>query len=187
MEFDWINIESVDDTVIKEFDCGNHAFNDFLCEKAKAWNAAGESVTYVFADEAEIKEKSVSRIYGFITINAIGLLFNNDGKNEYLSCAEIRLFAIANQLRKRHDNTISWSDTIFKIALQNLYQMSTSVIGFKAIFLNANHDGLQLYIDNGFDSISEYVIPQNDSKIELDECTPLLLMITSDTVYKIFS
>ena len=50
MRFEWTTIESVDDAVIKEFDCGNHAFNDFLYEKAKAWNADGESVTYVFAD-----------------------------------------------------------------------------------------------------------------------------------------
>lgn len=187
MEFDWINIESVDDTVIRDFDCGNHAFNDFLYKKAKIWNAAGESVTYVFADEAEIKEKSVCRIYGFATINTMGLLFDNDGKNEYLSCAEIRLFAIAKQLRKRHDKSIFWSDIIFKMLLQNLYYMSTNVIGFKAIFLNANHDGLQLYQNNGFDAINEYIVPQKDSQIEIEDCTPLLLMITSDTLYNIFS
>ena len=187
MEFDWINIESVDDTVIERFDCGNHAFNDFIHEKAKRWNDAGESVTYVFADAEEIQKHSVSQIYGFISINAIGLLFDNNGQNEYLSCVEIRLFAIAKQLRKHHDSSVVWSDVIFKTLLQNLYQMSTSVIGFKAIFLNANHDGYKLYINNGFNAIDKYVAPNCDSKIDTEGCTPLLLMITSEMVEDIFT
>jgi len=186
MEFDWINIESVDDTVIDKFDCGNHAFNDFIQKQAKKWNAAGESVTYVFADIDEIKNHAVTRIYGFASINTLGLLFNNGKQNEYLPCAEIRLFAIAKQLRKHHDQTVLWSDIIFKTLLQNLYHMSTGIIGFKAIFLNANHDGYQLYIDNGFEIIKEYTVPQIDLKIEIEECTPLLLMITSKMIDNIF-
>lgn len=180
------NIESVDDTVIKEFDCGNPAFNVFLSEKAKDWNDSGESVTYVFVDADEEKDDSISRIYGFASINALGLLFDNDGRNEYLSCAEIRLFAIARQLRKNHDKTIEWSNILFKTLLQELYSMSTRTIGFKAIFLNANREGYQLYKDNGFEVISEYVTPQNDSKIESEDCTPLLLKINSETVERIF-
>lgn len=152
----------------------------------KKWNAEGECVTYVFADATEVANSKVSRIYGFAAINTMGLLFDNDGKNEYLSCAEIRLFAIAKQLRKHHDQSIEWSDIIFKTLLQNLYHMSTNIIGFKAIFLNANHDGYQLYIDNGFEIIKEYTVPQNDSKIEIEECTPLLLMITSEMIDNIF-
>lgn len=187
MNFDWVNVESVDTAVIRDFDCGNRAFNEFLHEKARAWSADGESVTYVFADEAEIKEKRVSRIYGFAAVNTMGLLFDKDGRSTYLPCAEIRLFAIAKQLRKRHNSTIVWRDVIFKNLLQNLYQMSTSVIGFKAIFLNANHDGYQLYRDNGFEPLGEYTAPQNDEKIETDDCTPLLLMITDDMLYDIFS
>jgi len=61
------------------------------------------------------------------------------------------------------------------------------VIGFKSIFLNANHDGYQLYKDNGFNAISEFIAPQNDSRIDLLGCTPLILMITPDMVYNIFS
>ena len=115
------------------------------------------------------------------------MLFDNNGQNEYLSCAEIRLFAIAKQLRKHHDPSIMWSDIIFKTLLQNLYQMSTSVIGFKAIFLNANHDGYQLYINNGFNVIDEYIAPDSDPKIDTGDCAPLLLMITSEMVDNIFS
>ena len=187
MEFEWLNIEGVSDAVIKEFDCGNRAFNDFLYEKAKVWNAKGESVTYVFADAAEIEKKAVTRIYGFVAINTLGLLFDNNGQAEYLSCAEIRLFAISKQLRKRHDKTIQWSDIIFKKLLQNLYQMSTSMIGFKAIFLNANHEGYQLYKNNGFEPIKEYVAPQKDPKITVEDCTPLILTINDDMICEIFS
>lgn len=186
MEFEWTNVESVEDSVINNFDSGNHAFNDFIYNRAKLWNSAGEAITYVFADAEEISKQTVTRIYGFATINALGLLYDNDGRNEYLPCVEIRLFAIAKQLRKNHNPSIEWSNIIFKTLLQNLYQMSTSVIGFKAIFLNANHDGYQLYIDNDFTPIKEYVTPEVDEKIKIENCTPLLLMITDDTIYNMF-
>ena len=186
MRFDWISIEGVDDAVIKNFDCGNHAFNDFIHNKAKLWSSSGESVTYVFIDEDE-KGKEISRIYGFASINTMGLLYDNNGNNEYLPCAEIRLFAIAQQLRKHHDSSIEWSDTIFKTLLQNLYEMSTKVIGFKAIFLNANHDGYDLYIKNGFDEITDFIKPETDEKIDIEDCTPLLLIINDEMLYSIFS
>ena len=187
MDFEWVNIESVDEAVIKKFDCGSHAFNSFLYEEARKWNASGESVTYAFADSEEIEKQAISRIYGFASINAIGLSYENEGRILYLPCAEIRLFAIAKQLRKRHDQTVNWSDILFKTLLRNLYQMSTTVIGFKAIFLNANHEGYQLYKDNGFEEITEYTVPQKDTEVDINECTPLLLMITNDVIYNIFS
>lgn len=184
MNFDWINIESVDDAVIKEFDSGNHAFNDFIHNKAKTWNDKGESVTYAFIDR---DEKEISRIYGFVSINTMALLYDNNGKNEYLPCVEVRLFAIAQQLRKHHDSSVEWSDTIFKTLLQNLYCMSTKVIGFKAIFLNANHEGYGLYINNGFVEITDYIKPEEDEKIDIEDCTPLLLIINDEMLYNIFS
>ncbi len=97
------------------------------------------------------------------------------------------MFAISKELRKRHDDTVEWSDIIFKTLLQNLYHMSTNVIGFKAIFLNANHEGYNLYKNNGFEAIDEYIAPQTDSEIELEDSTPLLLMITSEMIDNIFS
>ncbi len=187
MIFEMINIESIDEAVVQAFDCGNPSFNDFLQNKAKPWNAAGECVTYAFADADEVLRKSITRIYGFASLNTLGLLYTDNGQNQYLHCAEIRLFAIAKQLRKRHDQTVMWSDVIFKTLLQHLYFMSTSVIGFKALFLNANHDGRQLYIDNGFTEITDYLAPRTDEKFNIKDCTPLLMMITSDTLYDIFA
>lgn len=186
MEFKLINIEGVDDAVIEKFDSGSHAFNRFLNEKAKTWNATGEAVTYVFVDETEAKSGTISRIYGYASINALGLQYENNGKIEYLPCAEIRLFTIAKQLRKHHDITVEWSSILFKILLQELYYISTHVIGFKAIFLNANHDGYQLYKSNGFSEIGEYAAPQSDPKIDIEDCVPLLLVIDEDMIYDIF-
>lgn len=188
MELEWTNIHNVSDDVIRNFDSGNDKFNDFLYNTAKSWNDTGESITYVFVDKNEKEENIISRILGFAAINSAGLLFQNTtDEYECLSCAEIRLFAIDKRLRKHHDQSIFWSDIIFKVLLQNLYQMSTSVIGFKAIFLNSNHDGYQLYTNNGFEPIDKYLTPRSDPKIDIGDCIPLLLTITSDTIYNIFS
>ena len=187
MTFDWINIKDVDDAVIKDFDSGNYVFNDFLKEKARNWQNVGEAVTYLIVDADEILEKKITRVYGFVAINAIGLLYEEDHVKKYLPCAEIRMFAIAKQLRKRHDITIEWSDIIFKTVLQNLYFMSTSVIGFRGIFLNANHDGYKLYTENGFGEIANYISPDEDEKIEIDGCIPLLLIIDDEMLYDIFA
>ena len=131
--------------------------------------------------------RQYKRIYGYVSINTMGLLYKaEDKENRYLSCAEIRVFAIAKQLRKRHDTTIKYSDLIFKMVLQNLYELSTSVIGFKAIFLNANHEGKHLYSDNGFVEITEYIAPTDEKKMELANTTPMLLIIDDDMIYNIF-
>lgn len=186
MEFEWVNIESVDDSVVRKFDSGNHAFNNFLYNDAKKWSSCGEAVTYVFADKDEIALSNISRIYGFVAINTMGLLYRETDSNKYLHCCEIRLFAIAEQLKRRYSQDAEWSDIIFKVLLQNLYEMSTRTIGFKGIFLNANDEGINLYKRNGFQEITSFVEPQEDDKIETEKCTPLLLIIDDDTLYDIF-
>lgn len=185
MRFEWINIEQVDDSIINAFESGDSTFDEFLKENAKKWQASSESATYVFADEEEVKNRSVTRIYGYVSINTMGLLYSSEEK-KYLSCAEIRMFAIAKQLRKRHDITVDWSTQLFKLVLQNLYEMSTKVIGFKAIFLNANSNGYKLYKENGFEDITEYVTPETEEKIGIEGCKPLLLVINDDMLYDIF-
>lgn len=186
MTFDWVNIKDVNDAVINEFDSGEYVFNSFLKEKARTWQDNGEAATYVFADAEEIAHKNITRIYGYASINTMGLLYSEGDIDRYLSCAEIRMFSIASQLRKRHDPTIHWSEIIFKVLLQNLYCMSTSVIGFHAVFLNANNNGYKLYVDCGFQEIDDYVIPQDDEKLDISECTPLLLIIDDNALYKMF-
>jgi len=186
MEFDWINIEEVDDALLKEFDSGNESFNFFLRTKAKTWQSQGETVTYVFVDKSEIISGSYSRVYGYISINTLGLLYYDGNSKKYLSCAEIRMFAIAKQLRKHHDSSITWSEMLFKVALQNLYFMSVHTIGFRAIFLNANHDGYELYKNIGFEEIEEFIPPDEEKGIDIQGCVPLLLVMGDEMLYNIF-
>ena len=96
------------------------------------------------------------------------------------------MFSIAKELRKRHDPTIKWSEIVFKVLLQNLYNMSTSIVGFRAVFLYANTNGYNLYKECGFQEIDEYLIPETDDKVEVEGCTPLLLVINDNAIYDMF-
>ncbi|MBR0411074.1 MAG: hypothetical protein IJI25_08750 [Eubacterium sp.] len=186
--FCWVNIVDVPVAVINDFDSGNAKFNEFLKERARDWQTNGEAVTYLIVTEKDLETKTYTRIYGYVSINTMGLLYiSHDGGNRYLPCAEIRMFAISRNLRKHHDPTITYSDTIFKLILQNLYELSTSVIGFRAIFLNANHEGFQLYTDNNFRKISELIPPTEEEKLDIDGTTPMLLPIDDKMIYDIFS
>lgn len=187
MHFEWVRINEVDESLLSGFDSGSSLFNEFLTEKAQKWTDGSEAVTYVCVDEAEKNTQIYTKIYGFASINTTGLQYSTIDKCRYLNCAEIRMFAIAKQLRKRHDTTIEWSTIIFKSLLQMLYEMSTSVIGFKAIFLNSNKDGYHLYKECGFEEITDFISPQEDEKVDIEECTPLLLIINDDMLYDIFS
>ena len=165
--FCWVALGEVPEPLLHDFDCGNPDFNEFLTERASAWQDSGETVTYLIVTEDDRDSGHYSRIYGYVSINATGLLHaTDDSSSKYLSCAEIRMFAIAKQLRKRHDPTIPYSDLIFKLVLQNLYEMSVKTIGFKAIFLNANHEGIQLYRDNGFAPVKDFVPPTEEDKFD---------------------
>lgn len=187
-DFCWININQVPQSVINAFDSGNEVFNDFLKETALRWQNNGEAVTYLIVTENERKANCYTRIYGYVSINSMGLLYDTQGENrKYLPCVEIRMFAIAKQLRKRHDPMIKYSDMIFKLILQNLYELSTKVIGFRAIFLNANKDGFRLYKDNHFEILSDFVSPTDEEKIDISDTTPMLLFINDTMLYNIFS
>lgn len=189
MEFEWINIR--DDMITQElldsFQSGNSVFDDFLKEKAYDWQDHSESSTYVFVTKDDLDAGIIERIYGYVSINATGLLFqNDDGDNQYLSCAEIRMFAIHKSLRKKHDPTIKYSEILFKLVLQNLYYISTHYMGFRAIFLNANEHGYQLYKDCGFDEATDYLSPEAEDKLNIEGTTPLLLFIDDDITNRLF-
>ena len=117
MNFKWRPIDKVNREQIDAFDCGNYDFNVFLKEKAEDWQAKGECVTHVCCLDADDDK----RIYGYASINTLGLLYNIGKENKYLNCIEIRTFAIAKQLRDNGDVPTTWSEQIFKSFLQELY------------------------------------------------------------------
>ena len=187
MTFEWVPFSEVDDSLLHEFKSGVEQYDGFLHNDARQWALKSESVTYVCVDGEEVKDKSYKRVYGFAALNTTGLLYHEGDKKRQLTCAEIRLFAISHVMRKRHDQTITWSDDMFKSLLQMLYVMSTKTIGFKGIFLNSNEFGYSLYKRNGFTEISDYIVPDEDDKLEIENCTPLLLLINDEMLYDIYS
>ena len=186
---EWINIESVSQELTDSFNSGNSVFDNFLKNDARRWQDYGEAATFIIADKEEIEKGNITRIYGYVTINATGLLYSpsgDDGDYQYLSCVEIRMFAIQRAFRKHGDPTRNYSEIFFNLVLMNLYHMATHTIGFKAIFLNANHEGRRLYKSAGFEEVSGFVSPTVEDKIDLEETTPMILMINDEFIDKVF-
>lgn len=144
----------VSQDVLQKFDCGHPDFNDFLIEDAITTAANGEGVTYILVDEEEYnsEEKNISAIFAFATIQATSLQYYDMKDTEKLysiSGVEIKYFAINKIFQKQIAYTIDsdkyYSTLFFESLLVDLYQMSTSFIGFQAIFLRANENGEKLY------------------------------------------
>ncbi|SEL96992.1 hypothetical protein SAMN04487770_12228 [Butyrivibrio sp. ob235] len=190
MIFEFIPIDKTLKTVIQEFDCGTDTYNSFLKENALDWMANGYATTYVAVDSDENADGNISKIYGYASINATGLLGKNLDKKKYLSCAEIRLFAVAKALRGDEAvdiDGVRYSYKVFQALMQELFYIATSTIGFCAVTLNSNDDGLDLYTKFGFVHSEDYLLPEDEEKIDIEDCTPLVFsFLGEDALYKLF-
>lgn len=181
----------VSQDVLQKFDCGHPDFNDFFVEDAITTAANGEGVTYILVDEAEYEEGNISAIFAFATIQSTSLQYydvKDDEKIYSISGVEIKYFAInkifQKQIAYEIDSDKYYSTIFFENLLVDLYQMSTSVIGFQAIFLRANENGEKLYRRKKFVDATGYTIPYDEDDA-LGKCTPMCLII-QDNVYDIF-
>jgi len=182
--------EKVSQDVLNRFDCGHPDFNYFLQNDAEECTVNGKGVTYILVDEEEDKEgKQITAVFAFCTLKATSLYYENQENTMFnISCAEIKYFAIAKRFQKlktgKGGTEKYYSTVFFEILLADLYQMSTSVIGFTGIFLRANENGEKLYRRKKFIDAKEYIIPYEEDD-ELGKCTPMYLSI-NDNLYNIF-
>jgi len=183
----------ISQNVLRKFNCGHSDFNDYLVEDAVDKSADGMGVTYVLVDKAECENGTISTIFAFATIQAMSLHYYldepSDTKLYSIPCVEIKYFAIPKRFQKVNawslDATGKYYSTIFfEWLLEELYRISTSVIGFQMIFLRANENGEALYRRKKFIDASAYIIPyeQDDA---LGKCTPMCLLI-GDNIENIF-
>ena len=181
----------VSQDVLQKFNCNHPDFNDFLANDAIQCASNGEGVTYILVDKEEYESKTISTIYAFATILSTSLQYHkmdNDEKLYSISGVEIKYFAIASIFHKQIAYTIDpdkyYSTIFFEWLLIELYNMSTSVIGFQAIFLRANENGEKLYRRKHFVDATDYIIPYEEDDA-MGKCIPMCLMIQDD-IYNIF-
>lgn len=181
----------VSQDVLQKFDCGHPDFNDFLVNDAISYCSNGEGVTYVLVDKEEYENKKISVIFAFATIQSTALQYYDIKNNEKIysiSGVEIKYFAIAKKFHRQTayliDESKYYSTIYFEWLLVDLYEMSTKVIGFQAIFLRANEKGEKLYRRKNFVDAKKYIIPYEEDDA-LGKCIPMCLMI-KDNIYSIF-
>jgi uncharacterized protein YqkB len=186
-----LNNAQVSQDVLQKFDCGHPDFNDFLVYDAKKCSINGDGVTYILVDEDEYNDKEVSTIFAFATIQSTALQYHdikNDDKIYSIPGVEIKYFAIARRLHRQIAHLIDdgkyYSTIYFEWLLEELYEMSTRIIGFQMIFLRANEQGQKLYKRKKFIDASKYIIPYEEDDPS-GMCTPMCLMI-KDNYYNIF-
>ena len=181
----------VSQDVLQKFDCNHPDFNDFLAEDAKECSANGDGVTYILVDKAEYDAKEITTIFAFATIQTTSLQYcdiDDESKVCSIPGAEIKYFAIAKRFHKQIayliDSEKYYSTIFFEYLLADLYEMSTKAIGFQAIFLRANENGVKLYRRKKFVDATGYIIPYEEDD-PLGKCIPMCLMI-KDNIYSIF-
>jgi hypothetical protein len=186
-----LNGARVSQDVLQKFDCGHPDFNDFLADDAKDSGSNGEGVTYILVDEDEYSNKKVSTIFAFATIQSTALQYYDIKKTDKIYSipgVEIKYFAIAKRFHRQiaHliDDSKYYSTIFFEWLLEDLYEMSTKIIGFQAVFLRANEQGEKLYRRKNFIDASEYIVPYEEDD-PLGKCTPMCLII-KDNIYSIF-
>lgn len=176
--------------VLHSFDCKHPDFNDFLYEDAIDFSADGNGVTYILVDKNEYQKNNISTIFAFATIQAMSLHYTEKKSGMLCSipCVEIKYFAINRMLQKQIAYTIDsnkyYSTIFFELLLQELYELSTKRIGFKAIFLRANENGEKLYRRKKFVDATNYIVPYTEDD-PAGKCIPMILNISSN-IYEIF-
>lgn len=192
-EFKYIELShaNVSQDVLQKFNCGHPDFNDFLIQDAKDSSANGTGVTYILVDEEEYKVNKISTIFAFATIQSTALHYydlKDSDKIYSIAGVEIKYFAISKKFHRQIayliDESKYYSTIFFEWLLADLYEMSTKMIGFQAIFLRANEKGEKLYRRKKFVDASSYVIPYAEDD-PLGKCIPMCLMI-QENIYSIF-
>lgn len=180
---------NVNQEILNAFDCGHSDFNDFLAKDAIEYTNSGNGVTYILIDNAEENEK-VTTIFAFCTLKATALYYSREDSDSLFSnsCVEIKYFGIAKVFQRNRTGKRGvekyYSTLFFEILLADLYEMSTSIIGFTGIFLRANENGEKLYRRKKFVDATQYMIPYEEDD-ELGKCVPMYLSI-NDNIYNIF-
>ncbi len=189
MKYVELTRSSVSQDVLNAFDCGHPDFNTFLTEDAIEYANSGNGVTYILIDEAEENNK-ITAIFAFCTLKASALYYSKEDSNSLFSnsCVEIKYFAIAKVFQKTKTGKKGiekyYSTLFFEVLLADLYELSTSVIGFSGIFLRANENGEKLYRRKNFVDATQYMIPYEEDD-KLGKCMPMYLSI-NDNIYSIF-
>lgn len=192
-EFQYVELSNayVSQDVLQKFNCGHPDFNDFLTLDAIECSSNGDGVTYVLVDKEEYENKRISVIFAFATIQSTALQYydiKNNDKIYSISGVEIKYFAIAKKFHRQIayliDSSKYYSTIFFEWLLADLYEISTKIIGFQAIFLRANKEGENLYRRKKFVDATKYIIPYEEDDV-LGKCTPMCLMI-KDNIYSIF-
>lgn len=182
---------NVSQDALSKFNCGHPDFNDFLVNDSLCYAADGKGVTYILVDKEEYERKNISTIFAFATLQTASLQYHDINQPESIYSIpgiEIKYFAIARCFHKQIAYTIDqdkyYSTIFFEWLLMDLYYMSTSIVGFQAIFLRANNSGEKLYRRKHFVDATDYIIPYEEDD-PLGKCIPMCLMI-QDNIYAIF-
>lgn len=153
-EFQYVELSKayISQDVLQKFNCGHPDFNEFLINDAVKCSCNGDGVTYVLVDKEEYNNKKISVVFAFATIQTTSLQYHdmtNSEKIYSISGLEIKYFAIAKKFQRQIayliDSDKYYSTIFFEWLLADLYEMSTKIVGFQAIFLRANEKGEKLY------------------------------------------
>jgi len=140
---------------IKGFICGNHypeaGLADYLENNALDDIRNGNGVTYI------IKDNSNNRLIGYYTLEASSLpyFYRDEEDEDYevlcgIPAVKINMFAIDSQYQDLFFEGKPISAWILESIISEIYNMSVSGLGIKAIYLRPLPSAEKFYLKNGF-------------------------------------
>lgn len=172
ISFRTVSEDDVD--ALKDFDCGNHAINDFIrnCLDTQ------KDVTYLFYDNEN------NKIIGFCAICCNGISINaTDGVDKFCTnypAVEIDFFAIDEQYKSipfdkesgKHDTL---SNALFLYIIGHINNVVTSYVGATHICLYAVPQAVSFYQRCGFVDFEAYM--NRDEAPFTRDCKPMFMAL----------
>jgi hypothetical protein len=156
--------------LFKDFNCGNEELNKHL-SKAEQFCDEGFGVTRLIIDIDK------GKLIGYYVLSATSLLYDTKDitKVKGLPAIEINIFAMDLEYQKlptsENFNDGVFSDDMFSITINDIYDISYKYIGAKFITLHSVPKAIKFYKRNGFKELEPIMVSMYDRY--LDGCVPM--------------
>ena len=155
--------------LLKRFTTGEYAFDDYIKNCSNDDCLSGNGVTYLVFDVS----KNIKEVVAYFTLSVTSIPFidqlkdinHETGKPEFdrklmgIPSAEIKMFAVNTAYQDTFLGEDLIASLILKTVISFVNDMSSTVIGIKALFLNSVPEAENFYLKNYFCYLKENMRP----------------------------
>jgi hypothetical protein len=159
-----------------KFNAGDkcYQFNSFLSGEALSWLENGNGVTYLVFDNIDKHKKLIA--YYTLAVTSIPFIDRiKDGESDYdeqlwgIPSVEIKMFAVSKEYQDLFFEDKPIAAWILQSIISDIDNISSNIVGIKAIFLHSTEDGESFYEMNEFHDLEINMSPLHSADDGLRE------------------